>query len=166
MYSVPCRWAGLDVTAYVGADDVEIVGPTGSVHHPRARFGGRSIDYRHYIPELARKPQAVRQVADELVRDLGEPFGRAWRSLVDQHGPKHGARIFAQVLRSLEQMGHAAVVQRLERALRDDEPLPLALHSDVSMGDVPVATLPSSLQNIEVLAGRASDYDALLGGAS
>jgi transposase len=166
VYSVPCRWACLDVTAYVGVDEVEIIGPTGSVRHPRARFGGRSIDYRHYIPELARKPQAVRQVADELMRDLGEPFGRVWRRLVDQHGPKHAARIFAQVLRSLEQLGRASVVERLERALRDDEPLPLALQSAASTMDVPTIALPSSLQNIEVLAGRASDYDALLGGAS
>jgi hypothetical protein len=48
---VPCRWAGLDLIARVG---------TGIVHN-RKRFGERSIDYRHYLPELARKPQAVRQ---------------------------------------------------------------------------------------------------------
>src|SRR6185312_7285399 len=62
-YSVPCEWAGLDVTAHVGADEVEIVGRSGTVQHPRKRFGERSIDYRHYVRELARKPQAVRQVA-------------------------------------------------------------------------------------------------------
>jgi transposase len=166
VYSVPCRWAGLDVTAYIGVDDVEIVGPTGTVHHRRAQFGGRSIDYRHYVPELARKPQAVRQVADELVRDLGEPFDRTWRRLVDQHGPKHAARIFAQVLGCLEQLGHAAVVERLQRALRDDEPLPLALQAALQPADLAPIVLPVSLQNIEVFAGRAADYDALLGGAS
>ena len=32
------------------------------IEHPRLRFGERSIDYRHYLTELARKPQAVRQV--------------------------------------------------------------------------------------------------------
>ena len=31
VYSVPCEWAGLDVTAHVGADDVAIVGPSGHV---------------------------------------------------------------------------------------------------------------------------------------
>jgi hypothetical protein len=53
VYSVPCKWANLDVTAYVGVDTVEIEGPTGRTRHPRVRFGGRSIDYRHYIPERA-----------------------------------------------------------------------------------------------------------------
>jgi transposase len=166
VYSVPCRWAGLDVTAYVGVDQVALEGPSGRVQHPRARFGGRSIDYRHYVPELAHKPQAVRQVAEELMRDLGEPFGRVWRRLVDQHGPKHAARVFAQVLRCLEQLGHACVVDRLERALQNDEPLLLALQPTVPISEVPMIVLPSSLQDVEVLAGRAADYDALLGGAS
>ncbi len=75
MYSVWSDWAGRDVTAYVGVDEVELVGPDQRhVVHRRQRFGGRSVDYRHYLPELARKPQAVRQVAPELMRDLGEPF--------------------------------------------------------------------------------------------
>jgi hypothetical protein len=33
------------------------------------------------LPELAKKPQAVRQVADELIRDLGTPFDVLWRQL-------------------------------------------------------------------------------------
>src|SRR5690606_19569276 len=70
-YSVPCAWAGLTVTAYVGPDTVELVGPDGRVCHGRVRFGGRAICYRHYLPELARKPQAVRQVAHRLVPELG-----------------------------------------------------------------------------------------------
>jgi hypothetical protein len=34
-----------------------------NVTHPRVRFGTRQVRYRHYLPELARKPHAVRQVA-------------------------------------------------------------------------------------------------------
>ena len=44
-----------------------------SVTHPRARFGTRQVFYRHYLPELARKPNAVRQVAPELMAELGAP---------------------------------------------------------------------------------------------
>ncbi|MDE2894186.1 MAG: hypothetical protein OXN87_02160 [Chloroflexota bacterium] len=46
------------------------------VSHPRVRFGGRRVRYRHYLAELSRKPQAVRQVDPELMSELGEPFAR------------------------------------------------------------------------------------------
>lgn len=39
IYSVPDRWAGLDVTAHVGAFDVELHGRDGRVTHRRVRFG-------------------------------------------------------------------------------------------------------------------------------
>ena len=72
MYSVWTRWAGLDLVVRVGPSTVTIVGRDGTrVQHPRKRFGERSIDYRHYLAELARKPQAVRQVLPDLLRDLG-----------------------------------------------------------------------------------------------
>jgi len=36
----------------VGATTVTIVGRDGhQIAHPRMRFGQRSIDYRHYLPE-------------------------------------------------------------------------------------------------------------------
>ncbi|MCK6555612.1 hypothetical protein L6Q96_13690 [Candidatus Binatia bacterium] len=54
----------------------------------RKRFGEKRIRYRHYLPELAQKPQAVRQVAAELLSELGEPYGALCRLLVDSHGPE------------------------------------------------------------------------------
>jgi hypothetical protein len=62
-YSVPSHWARLDATAYLGVEEVRIVCPGEAVTHPRERAGGRRIRYQHYLSELARKPQAVRQVA-------------------------------------------------------------------------------------------------------
>jgi transposase len=168
VYSVPCEWAGLDVTAHVGADEVEIVGPSGVTMHSRVRFGERSIDYRHYVRELARKPQAVRQVAAELIRDLGPPFDTAWRSLVDAHGPKQAARVFAKVLAHIETRGVDLVATTLATALAKGEPLLLALAPAV----VPTAVvareaLPASLRDIEIASGRAADYDTfLVGGGS
>jgi transposase len=163
-YSVPCEWAGLDVTARVGADEVEIVGPTGTVHHPRMRFGERSVNYRHYVRELSRKPQAVRQVAAELVRDLGPVFGAAWRSLVDSHGPKQAARIFAKVLGHVETRGFETVSTTLETAMRNNEPLLLALAPPrTAATSIAQDALPQSLRAVDVEAGRAADYDQLLG---
>jgi transposase len=167
VYSVWCEWAGLDVTAYAGVDEVELVGPDRRrVIHRRQRFGGRSVDYRHYLPELARKPQAVRQVASELMRDLGEPFSAAWSHLVDQHGPKQAARIFAHVLQAVVDVGYGVVVERLEQALSDGTPLTLAMRPPPPpLPWVELDSLPAGLQHVEVAAASASDYDALLGGA-
>ncbi len=165
LYSVPSRWSGLEVTVRLGSDDVELVGPSGSVHHRRRRFGERSIDYRHYISELATKPQAVRQVACELLRDLGEPYVSAWRHLVDLHGPKQASRVFAKILGYVEVRGFDAVSVRLQDALRADEPLLLAL--------APVATpstqleqeaVPRELRDLTIGSGSAADYDAWLRG--
>jgi hypothetical protein len=165
VYSVPCEWAGLDVTAHVGADHVDIAGPSGIVHHARKRFGERAIDYRHYVRELAKKPQAVRQVASELIRDLGPAYADAWRALVDAHGPKQAARVFAKVLGHVETRGIEVVAQTLAKALTHNEPLLLAL----APPPLPAAVvgddaLPASLRSVDVAAGCAADYDVLLGG--
>src|SRR5690606_2783640 len=98
-YSVPCRWAGLDLVARTGAATVTIIGPDGTaIPHPRKRFGQRSIDYRHYLPELAKKPQAVRQVLPDLLRDLGDPFPAVWTHFHAAHPEREAARLFAKVL--------------------------------------------------------------------
>jgi hypothetical protein len=153
------------VTVYAGVDQIEIVGPGAErIVHPRQPFGGRSVDYRHYLRELAHKPQALRQVADELIASLGEPFASAWRLLVDQHGPKHAARLFTQVLGAVVARGERAVADLVEAALAAGEPIQLAIRPTPSEPAVTDDQLPSSLSGIEVPAGLASDYDALLGG--
>ncbi len=126
-YSVPCRWAGLDLIVRTGATTVTIVGRDGTrILHPRLRFGQRSIDYRHYLSELARKPQAVRQVLPELLRDLGDPFPAIWDQLHAAHGPREAARLFAKVLGHLDTYGAAVAVPALTTALATGTPLLLA----------------------------------------
>ena len=168
-YSVWSAWARLDVTVYAGVDDIELVraGDQRTVVHPRQKFGGRAVDYRHYLRELAHKPQALRQVADELIAALGEPFDRAWRMLADAHGPKQAARVFAQVLRAVEERGEHVVREEVRIALANEEPLQLAVRAP-SKADVavPIEQLPSSLARVEVTAGAAADYDVLLGGVA
>jgi transposase len=168
-YSVPCRWAGLDLIARVGATTVTIVGRDGSsIPHPRKRFGQRSIDYRHYLAELARKPQAVRQVLPDLLRDLGDPFPAIWDQLHLAHGPREAARLFAKVLGQLDTYGAAVVVPALTRALVTGTPLLLALTPARSTpARVALDAVPAALRDIDVPSGCAADYDGwLLGGAA
>jgi len=169
VYSVPSRWAGLDLVVRIGATTVTIVGRDGTrILHPRKRFGQRSIDYRHYLSELARKPQAVRQVLPDLLRDLGDPFPAIWDQLHGAHGPREAARLFAKVLGELDTYGAAIAVPALTRALATGTPLLLAL-TPARWAPTPVAldAVPIALRDIAVPSGCAADYDAwLLGGAA
>ena len=164
VYSVWARWAGLDLVVRIGASTVTIVGRDGTrVHHPRKRFGQRSIDYRHYLAELARKPQAVRQVLPDLLRDLGAPFPAVWDQLHAAHGPREAARLFAKVLGQLDTQGAAIVVPALTAALATGTPLLLALTpARMSIDRLEPAAVPAPLRAIEVGSGCAADYDAWL----
>jgi transposase len=164
-YSVPSRWAGLDLTVRVGPSTVTIIGRDGTcIQHPRRRFGERAIDYRHYLPELARKPQAVRQVLPDLLRDLGAPFTAVWDQLSTAHPPRETARLFAKVLGQLDLLGPAIVVPALTAALASGTPLLLACTP--TMADAPALEIPACLRDIDVASGCAADYDAWLVGAT
>lgn len=165
VYSVWTDWAGLAVGSYVGVDEIEIVGGDGrAIVHQRQPFGGRSVDYRHYVRELARKPQAVRQVADELIRDLGAPFDELWSHLVAENGAKNAARIFAHVLRAVADSGEQATAEHVRRALVSGEPVLLVLRPKERTAIVAADAIPWCLRDIDVAAGRAADYDVILGG--
>ena len=164
VYSVWTRWAGLDLVVRVGPSTVTIVGRDGThVHHPRKRFGERSIDYRHYLTELARKPQAVRQVLPDLLRDLGPPFPAIWDQLHGAHGPREAARLFAKVLGQLDTQGAAVVVPALTAALATGTPLLLALTpARAAINRLEPDAVPAPLRAIDVGSGCAADYDSWL----
>jgi len=164
VYSVPCRWADLDLIARIGATTVTIVGRDGTrIVHPRKRFGQRSIDYRHYLPELARKPQAVRQVLPELLRDLGAPFPAVWAHFHAAHPPREAARLFAKVLGQVGLHGFERVVPVVTRALDTGTPILLALTAPATMSrSIEPDVVPAGLREIDVPSGCAADYDRWL----
>ena len=166
-YSVPCGWMGLDLTTWIGATTVTLVGRDGQrIVHPRKRFGERSIDYRHYLPALAHKPQAVRQVLPELLRDVGPPFPAVWTQLIAEHGPRDAARVMAKILGHLEARGAAVVVPLLTAALVDGASPLLAL-AVVSVPHVlPADAVPLVWRDIDIAHGCAADYDAWLPGGA
>jgi hypothetical protein len=164
VYSVPSRWARLDLVVRVGATTVTIVGRDGTpIVHPRKRFGQRSIDYRHYLSELARKPQAVRQVLPDLLRDLGGPFPAIWDQLHRAHGPRDAARLLAKVLGQLDTHGAAVVVPALQTALATGTPLLLAMTpARASPARLALDAVPLPLRDLVVPSGCAADYDRWL----
>lgn len=163
VYSVPCRWAGLDLIARLGATTVTIVGREGTpVVHPRKRFGQRSIDYRHYLPELAKKPQAVRQVLPELLRDLGDPFPAVWAHFHAAHPDREAARLFAKVLAQIEAQGLALVAATAASALTAGTPILFALTTPPAGAVLEAVALPPALRDVDVPSGCAADYDEWL----
>lgn len=161
-YSVPCRWAGLDLVARVGATTITIIGRDGTaIGHPRLRFGQRSIDYRHYLPELARKPQAVRQVLPELLRDLGDPFPAVWAHFHAAHPDREAARLLAKVLGQIEAHGLAHVAAVARGALATGTPVLLAL-APAAATTRAIVEVPPALRDIDVRSGCAADYDGWL----
>lgn len=160
-YSVPSRWKSLEATVWVGVEDLRVICLGEEITVSRAEHGGRHVQYRHYLCELAKKPQAVRQVAPELVAELGEPYGRLWQLLSTRYGAHDGARVLARIVGAISDHGPEPVAQALlgaldgERfdllALRRPEPPPTAIE------------VPESLQHFEIPSARAADFDALLG---
>jgi transposase len=165
-YSLPSHWRLLDVTAYVGPIDVRFMCRGEVQVRRRVLRREKNIQYKDYLVELSRKPQAVRQVAPELMAELGEPFATLWSLLDETHGGREAGRILARVLSSVVQHGADAVGEAVSKALDggqrhllqlaalEREPLPAAIE------------VPESLAQYVVEAASAADFDGLLQEAS
>lgn len=160
-YSVPSRWARGSATAYVGVEDVRLVCGGEQIVVGRAAKGTRHIEYRHYVHELARKPQALRQVAAQLVTELGEPYGRLWAWLVAQYGERDGARLLAKVLAAVVDHGLEPVGSAVRAALAAERCDLLALQRALASPARQV-TVPERLRAVTVEQRSAHEYDALL----
>ena len=160
-YSLPSTWARLQVTAYVKLETVEFRWQDRRALRKRVPRGQRCVHYTDYLRELAVKPQAVRQVADELVAELGEPYGRLWALLVDSHGDKEGAKILAKILGAIVKSGADKVTEAVTLALATKRLLLPALGVTLARPQrlVPV---PPALERFTVEASRATDFDRFL----
>ena len=163
-YSVPSTWRSLEAMAYIGVDDIVLSCRGESVTRERQPLGGRDIRYRDYLPELAKKPQAVRQVAPELIRELGSPFGRLWQLLVETHGDKEAARILTKVLAAINEHGERPVAQAVEGALEAQRTDLLALAHLVARPMPVMVELPEKLSGFQIESACAAEYDELLVG--
>ena len=159
-YSVPSHWKCLRATAHVGVEDLLVDCCGEQIRLVRERPGARVVRYRHYLPELARKPQAVRQVAPELLAELGAPFDRLWSLLTRRHGELKAARLLSGLLGAVVDQGEEVVAEALERMLQlEKEDLPSWLEPTASSPRL--SMVPEGLAGYEVEAARVSDYQDL-----
>lgn len=160
-YSVRSRWKSLEATAYVGVQDIVVECCGERMVLEKQRPGTRNIQYTHYLPELAKKPQAVRQVAPELLAELGAPFDKLWSLLVARYSELETARLIARLLGAVDDHGLAPVAEALEEALANDEvdsdSWPFEAHR-------PTVSVPEGLAGYQVESARACDYESLLVG--
>ena len=155
-YSVPSEWARLDATAYIGVDTIDIHCLGAQVTLERARTGKRHVKYRHYLNELSRKPQALRQVAGELLDELEPAYRRLWDVLSDAHGQLEAARVLAKILAATTTCGEDKIARWLDQAL-DGRAFVTQTASHPQGVEVPAA-----LACYAIAAGCAADYDVLL----
>lgn len=158
-YSVPSHWKLLEITAMIGCEEVTLINGDESEVYRRGAFGEGQTRYRHYLPELAQKPQALRQVVHQLLPELDDVYGQLWRLLVDVHGPLGAARLFAGVLQAVVDRGEGAVSTAVAHALRNDRMDLLGLAPETAPALVEV---PTCLAEHQVESARASDYDVLM----
>jgi transposase len=158
-YSLPSHWSQLEARAFIGVADIrfECYGETTTRERTRRR---RSVRYRDYVRELARKPHALRQVAPELLAELDEPYRRLHGALVAQHGELDAARVLAKILGCAHSQGEQKVGQTLAAALAADR-APAASPEPAAGRSI---TVPGRLAAIHVASARAADYDFLLAG--
>jgi transposase len=164
-YSVPSHWASLRATAYVGVEDVRIHCCGQSETYPKERKGTQKIRYRHYLSELAKKPQAVRQVAPELIREMGGPYERIWEMLLARYGAKEASRVLSRILGAVVDHGEEPVADALCAALAGGrcDLLSLAEHLKDRKQRSSVVEVPEALSHYAVESANAADYDLLLG---
>jgi len=160
-YSLPSHWACLQAMAFVGVADIRFE-CRGEIHvEQKVPRGGRRIRYRHYLKELARKPQAVRQVAPKLLEELGLPYQRLWELISQRYGELDAARVLAKLLGAMGEAGEEEVKRAVEELLRAGRRPP-----EASQIPSPLASVPASLAGYHIESGRAADYDRLLQEAS
>ena len=158
-YSLPSHWSRLEATAFVGVEDIRFTCFGEETTRARTRQR-RAVRYRDYLRELATKPQALRQVAPELMAELDAPYRHRWGVLVTRHGELDAARVLAKILGCAHTQGEQAVGQALAAALAHAQEHPAPCRPVVPC---PV-TVPARLAAIHVASARAADYDVLLAG--
>jgi transposase len=155
VYSLPETWARLPATLHVGPFHVEAVSQQGRFVHERLLPGQKRIIYKHYLRELSRKPAAVRQVAPELLSELGEPYQKLWTLLDKAHGAQSAARVIAKLVAVIADGNEAELTTALQAALNQGK---------VAPAEPPKRTMevPVSLAEHRIEASSLAGFDHLL----
>lgn len=155
-YSVPSRLKNCKVRARIYEDKIMLF--TGIKHLltlDRKTGTGYSIDYRHVINTLQRKPGAFAncRYRDQLFPQ--EPFKLAYECLTAKYGERVGDRTYLEILNLAAFNGEDKVADILKDILSKKE----ALTSDIIKLKL---NIPMSFPTVKISQPKLSTYDSLL----
>ena len=157
-----CSWQGLTVKSRCYAEKVVLQQREEQVEHRRVESGQKSIWYPHYLRELARKPNALAQVASALMPQLGDPFPAFWNLLYKGKGRLEAARSFKAVLNVILESGVEAARRSVGLALQKGTTNLLEIRTETP--EEFKGSLPATLASVKVESRGLSHFDRLLGG--
>jgi transposase len=123
-YSVPRRWAFMDVTVKAYVDHIEVIADAQVIasHQRSYAQGSQILDPRHYLATLSRKPACLDHAP--VFRDWKLPaiFERLRGELETRHGALAGSRQFVRVLQLLASHAVERIAGVVELTLARDGP--------------------------------------------
>jgi hypothetical protein len=162
LYSVPARLIGHKIEVHLFDDRLEcFLGPDPVMHLTRVRTDrkrGYSIDYRHLIGALRRKPQALRYLVYREALFPRAAYARAWTALGKALPPRDACRTMVRllVLASSCEACEIALAARLD-AILDADRLP-----DLADFELEFATKATASVDVAIPAPNLADYNRLL----
>jgi hypothetical protein len=159
-YSVPSRLIGRKVDVRIGAEQIVVSHQGHHVQTMGRLFGkkGKSINYRHIIDSLVRKPGAFAnyQYREEMFPT--SQFRIAYDVLREAHSEKVADKIYVQILELAARESEEAVIDALRLAIASGETIRVAqIRSMVA----DAANLPPAT-DLEVESPDLTDFDSLL----
>ncbi|MYB21221.1 MAG: hypothetical protein F4Y29_01650 [Chloroflexi bacterium] len=105
----------------------------------------------------------MRQVAPELIDELGGPYDRLWTLLEEERGGHEAARALARLLQAAAEHGEERVREALETGLAEGNFDELAIRRSLATAQAPgEVTVPERLRGYRVERASVADYDRLL----
>jgi len=159
IYSVHSRLIGEQVNVRLSSTDVQIYYGQKKMHtHPRLRGSGKSsINYRHIIDSLVRKPGAFANYRYQPALFPGTCFRIAYDSLTETT-PKRGLKDYLQILHKAAFEGEKRVQDILKELIRSNKKITVeAVTEQLKQTEDP--PLP---ERVQVGPVELSRYDSLL----
>jgi hypothetical protein len=155
-YSVPSRLIALALRAFVYPDKIDLFYGQRCIQRMSKIESGFSVDYRHIIDSLIRKPGAFKHYQYQAALFPRSTFRKAYDSLCKANSV-NGHKDYLKLLWLAKQHGESLVNTAIELLLAENI---LPVESEIK----PLLDKPTHTPTIYIQAPNLSDYDQLCSG--